>query len=68
MKGTLIAAILCVVGFLVGCTMSESADEHNRRLRQQAALQMRMLVEDVDAVLLLDRSSSLTDWHTRISK
>lgn len=67
MKGILIA-VLCVAGFLAGCTMSESAQERDRRIRQQMALQMRMMVEDIDAVLLLDRSSRLTEWHARIGE
>ena len=66
MKGIVITAVLCVIGLLAGCTMSETAEEHNRRLRQQTAMQMRMMVEDLDAVLLLDRTSSLTEWHSRI--
>ncbi len=69
MKAILIAAVLCVAGLLAGCaTMSESAEEHDRRVRQQTALQMRMLADDLDAVFLLDHSSKLTDWHTVISE
>ena len=66
MKGIFIAIIVCVIGMLAGCTMSETSDQHAQRLHQQNELQMRMLVEDLDAVLLLDRTSSLSDWTTRI--
>jgi hypothetical protein len=66
MKGILIAAILCIAGLLAGCTMSESAQERDQRIKQQWALQMRMMVEDIDAVLLLDRSSTLSQWDTYV--
>jgi hypothetical protein len=66
MKGILIAAIVCLAGLLAGCTMAESATERDQRIKQQWALQMHMMVEDIDAVLLLDRSSSLSEWDTYI--
>jgi len=66
MKGIFIAAILCLAGLLAGCTMAESAQERDQRIKQQWALQGRMMVEDIDAVLLLDRTSTLTEWESYI--
>jgi hypothetical protein len=64
MKGVLIAAVLCIAGFLAGCTVTETAAEHDRRIRRQTDLQWRMMMDDIDAVLLLDRSSKLSEWYT----
>ena len=66
MKKLLAALLLAVVGFGAGCTVVESPREHYRRLAQQRELQGRMLVEDLDYILLLDRSSSLSQWHAHI--
>jgi hypothetical protein len=66
MKGALIAAVLCVAGFLAGCTVTETAAEHDRRIRRQTDLQWRMFTDDLDAVLLLDRNTKLTDWYTHM--
>jgi hypothetical protein len=69
MKRILIAAVLGVVALLGGCaTPSESAQEHNQRIAQQWAMQMRMASEDLDAVLLLDRTNMTTEWETRIGE
>ncbi|MGA2265720.1 MAG: hypothetical protein ABSH10_04750 [Phycisphaerae bacterium] len=48
---------------LTSCTMVETTAEHERRQNRQQNLQLRMLVDDVDAVLLLDRSDSMTRWY-----
>ena len=68
MKALIIGVILCAAAVLTGCapTMTETSDQHAQRINQQSELQMRMLAEDIDIVLLLDRSSSLTKWHSYI--
>ena len=57
---------LAVSSVLSGCTLTETAQERNRRIRNVAALQMRMMVEDIDAFLLLDRNSQLASWNTQV--
>jgi len=59
-------AVLAISGALSGCTLTETAQERNRRIRNIASLQMRMLVEDIDAFLLLDRNSQLASWNTQV--
>ena len=66
MKASLVAAVLSLVVFLAGCTLVETAEQRDRRIRQSSDLQMRMAVHDIDAILLLDRSSSLNEWFTRV--
>lgn len=62
----LVVLVMVVGGLLAGCTLTETARERNRRIRNIAGLQMRMLVEDIDTVLLLDRSSQLAFWNTQV--
>ena len=66
MKGSLVAAVLSLVVLFSGCTMVETAEQRDRRIRQSDDLQMRMAVHDIDAILLLDRNTSLTEWFTRV--
>ncbi len=66
MKGLLIAAVLCVAAFLAGCTVTETSAERDRRVRRQVDLQMRMAVDDFEMIMLLDRSSKLTEWYTHM--
>ena len=66
MKKCLMVLVLCLSGFLAGCTLVDTADERNRRIAQSWNLQERMMIDDIDAYLLLDRNSYLTPWYTRV--
>ncbi len=61
-----LTGVVALSGVFSGCTLTETAQERNRRIRNVVALQMRMLVEDIDAVLLLDRNSQLSSWNTQV--
>ncbi len=66
MRTALMVAVLVVACLFAGCTLSETTAERHRRIYQASQLQMRMLVYDMDAILLLDRSSRLTPWEVQI--
>ncbi|NLF29519.1 MAG: hypothetical protein GX591_01380 [Planctomycetes bacterium] len=65
MTKVLIAMTLVAVFLLGGCTMTESPSEHYRRIADSQELQMRMLVEDIEMVLLLTRPEYSTPWAIR---
>jgi len=48
---------------MTGCTMTETPNARNRRIKQITDLQMRMLIEDWDYLWLYDRSTGMTQWH-----
>ncbi len=64
MKKLFLLLALCLMTLAAGCTLTESAGERNRRLLLIGDLQSKMLVEDIDYFLLLDRTSNLTAWHS----
>ncbi len=65
----LLAAILIVAGsFLIGCTVTETAQERNVRLKQVTDLNSRMLVEDWDTFWLYDNNSRLSQWHPYVGR
>lgn len=66
MKKLLLMLVLCVILITSGCSMTDTAGERNRRILQISDLQSKMLVDDVDYFLLIDRSSRLTRWHARV--
>ncbi|MCY2926970.1 MAG: hypothetical protein NT031_16355 [Planctomycetota bacterium] len=73
MKQTLLVlACLCVVlvSMLGGCSpinsTVETAAERNRRLVLGGDLQLRMMEDDFDRVLLIDRASRLMPWYGRV--
>ena len=70
MKKLLSLSILCLAmfftGALAGCTVTETQAQRNTRLKSITDLQMRMLVEDWDYLWLYERSSGMTQWHTRV--
>jgi len=68
MRNALTVVVLVLICLVAGCTLSETAEQRNRRISQSMELQARMMVYDIDAILLLDRSSRLTPWHVRIGE
>jgi hypothetical protein len=66
MPRLLIAAIILVATFFAGCTMVETADQRNRRVSHIMDMDSRMLVQDLDTILLLDRNTRLTRWHAYV--
>ncbi len=61
-----LTVVLLGVGlFSAGCqTMTTDKEQQIRKYSRIADLNRRMLAEDVDAIILLDRPSRLTHWHT----
>ena len=66
MKSFVIAMLVCLAALLSSCTVTETTAEHYRRMNRQQDLQLHMIVDDTDAVLLLDRSSSMSKWYTNL--
>ena len=62
-----IAVLLLSLGtFLVGCqTMTKDSEQNIQRYNRMADLHRRMINEDIEHILLLDRTSRLTRWHLR---
>ena len=51
---------------LGGCqTMTNDSEEQVRKYSRIAETNRRMLAEDIDAIFLLDRGTSLSPWHLR---
>ncbi|MFH1616290.1 MAG: hypothetical protein ABIG61_14535 [Planctomycetota bacterium] len=70
LKKYLLAVLLFVLGIgLCGCSaihgQGEAVDEGHRRHMRQLRLEMQMLADDIDAMLLTDRPSRLTDMYIR---
>ncbi|MFA6133778.1 MAG: hypothetical protein WC869_07170 [Phycisphaerae bacterium] len=65
MVKSLIIAALAVAGALAGCTEVETCQQRNQRLSRVVNIESRQMVQDLDAILLLDRESNLAQWYTR---
>lgn len=67
MRKFLIGLVLAVgVSVFMGCeTMTNGSEQQITKYSRIAELNRRMLAEDVDAILLLDRPSILTPWYVR---
>lgn len=66
MKKLLIVAIMVVGSMTASCTQTETAMEHFTRLGLTLDLDSRALVEDWDYFWLMQRSSRLAKWHSRL--
>jgi len=69
MKSLLIAAVLVLCTFVVGCNCPGLVDTRaERRNRQELIVNLntRMMVDDWDFFWLMDRNSYLTYWHPRV--
>ncbi|MBN1766394.1 MAG: hypothetical protein JW860_14140 [Sedimentisphaerales bacterium] len=61
-----ISLCLCLVFVLVGCqTLSGDKEMQMRRFSRVSDLNRRMMAEDMEAVLLLDKPSSLSRWQIK---
>ena len=57
-------SLLVLTIFLGGCqSLSRNNDQQVRKYSRVSDLNRRMLAEDLDKILLLDRPSRLTEWH-----
>lgn len=62
----LLLLVLFVGSLFAGCQSVTRDDQQNiRRYSRIADLNRRMLTDDMDALLLLDRPSMLSDWYIR---
>jgi len=61
----LLVMMLAIAFLLGGCTVTETAKASSQRIWAAQELQMRMLVEDVQYVLLLERPQHTTPWAVR---
>jgi len=67
MKRMLMAIVAAgVLTCLAGCqTMIRDSDQQMEHYNRVAEINRRILAEDIDAILLLDRPSHLSRWHIR---
>jgi hypothetical protein len=66
LKYSIMAILLGVTVLASGCqTMTSDSEQQIRKYSRIADLNRRMLADDVDAILLLDRPSNLSQWHVR---
>jgi hypothetical protein len=64
MKKIIFGLIVVVCLWSTGCqTLTRDSDQEIRNYSLVADLNRRMLTEDVDSMLLLDKPSSLNKWH-----
>jgi hypothetical protein len=66
-------SVLLIGSFLLvclsaGCGMMDSPRERTLRFENGADLHARMLVDDLDYLLLLERTSSLTEYHAHLGR
>jgi hypothetical protein len=59
--------VLLSVAFVSGClrTTPDTYTEREFRTSHSWELDSRMLVDDFDYILLIDRNSTLSQWHQR---
>lgn len=66
----LLALGVALIGTMCGCGVCpgvmDTAQERNQRIVQESDLQMRMIVDDFDRLMLLDKSSRLMPWYSRV--
>jgi hypothetical protein len=59
---TILIAVACLT--LCGCqTMTRDPDQQIRKYSRISEMNRRMMADDLDALLLLDRGSNLTPWY-----
>ena len=63
---TLLLVLLALVS-VSGClrTTPDTFSERNTRTSQSWVLDSRMMVDDFDYIFLIDRNSTLSQWHQR---
>jgi hypothetical protein len=66
MKKLLLTLVLVLAGLVGGCGLVDDFGERNRRYATIIDLNMRMAVDDFDAIVLAERNSYLTRWHPRV--
>jgi len=67
MRRVLMAIVVLCVGFcLTGCqTMTRTKEGQIRKYSRMSDINRRLLSEDIDAILLFDKSTQLSRWHLR---
>lgn len=61
-----LALVLLAMVFVSGCSTPETAQERSWRIGQLWQLDNRMMIDDFDYVMLINRNSSLSQFHQRI--
>ena len=66
LKKLLIISLVCMGMMLCGCqTLTRDPEQQNQKYSRIADLNRRMLAEDIDAILMLERQSNLSPYHIR---
>jgi hypothetical protein len=61
---TLVLVSLALV-FVSGCTTGETYAERSFRITQSWDIDSRLMMDDIDDILLIDKNSTLSFWHQR---
>ena len=63
----LLALVMFLGGVLSGCSgLIDSHADRRRRMKAIWDINMRALVDDVDYLLLIDKPTTLTEYHTDV--
>jgi len=61
-----LVALFCLALFTGGCdSISSNKEQRIRRYSHIADVNRRLLTEDIEMTLLLDRPTTLSRWHIR---
>jgi hypothetical protein len=63
MKNMLMVLLVLLGSMTAGCSLVETYPERVRRHKLQCELEARMLTDDVEAAVLRERVTHLTQWH-----
>lgn len=66
-KFALILALAASI-FIAGCSLTEDMEVKHRRLAIITGLNIRMIVDDFEAIWLYGRVSHLTEFHPKVGK
>ena len=58
--------VLLAMVFVSGCTTPETPTERSWRIAQGWKLERRMLMDDFDYMMLINKNSTLSQYHQRL--
>ena len=58
--------VLLAMVFVSGCSTPETSQERSWRIAQSWQLDHRMMIDDFDYIMLINRNSTLSQFHQRM--
>lgn len=69
MKKFIVMLVILAGSLLAGCsTPVDTGSERWTRMRNISVIQTKQFNDDLDYLFLLERSSSLSEWHARVGR